>query len=370
MRVLHVASGRLYGGVERMLVTLAESAGGPFDFEFAIAAPGRLAEELRAAGATVHGLGDVRLGRPLTVWRARRRLDDLLERARFDVVLCHAPWAYAIFAPVARRRGVRAGWWQHDRATGRPLVERWARATPADLVIGNSQWTAASARTVQPRAPVAVVYCPVSIQAPSPSDRESTRASLGARTDDVVILSASRMEPWKGHRELLAAVAELPRDGRWVVWIAGAAQRPHEVEYQALLARDVSRRGLDGRVRWLGERRDVPALMRAADLLCQPNVTAEPFGVVFAEALSCGLPVVTTDMGGAREIVDQSCGRLVAPSDPQALAAALREMVLDGSLRMRLAVAGPGQAASRCALPSVLRTLHAALALSDSTVAR
>ena len=355
MRVLHVASGRLYGGIERMLVTLAEAAGGPFEFEFAVAAPGRLAAELRDGGATV--------------WLARRRLEALLDRAGFDVVLCHAPWAYAIFAPVPRRKGIRVGWWQHDRATGRPLVERWARATPADLVISNSEWTATSARTVQPRARVTVVYCPVSMPSPATADRATTRAALGARPGDVVILSASRMESWKGHRELLTAAASLPRDARWVLWMAGAAQRPHEVEYQALLARDVSKLGLDGRIRWLGERRDVPALMRAADLLCQPNVTAEPFGIVFAEALACGLPVLTTDMGGAREIVDASCGRLVSPSDSQALAAALTEMVLDGSLRMRLAAAGPARAASRCAVPSVMRTLHAALADTDTVAA-
>ena len=118
MRVLHVASGRLYGGIERMLVTLAEAAGGPFEFEFAVAAPGRLAAELRDGGAIVHALGDVRLSRPATVWLARRRLEALLDRAGFDVVLCHAPWAYAIFAPVPRRKGIRV------RPPRRPIAPR------------------------------------------------------------------------------------------------------------------------------------------------------------------------------------------------------------------------------------------------------
>ena len=61
--------------------------------------------------------------------------------------------------------------------------------------------------------------------------------------------------------------------------------------------------GLEPRVRFLGERRDVPLLMRAVDLFCQPNEGPEPFGVVFAEALLSGVPVVTADTGGAPEIV-------------------------------------------------------------------
>ena len=54
------------------------------------------------------------------------------------------------------------------------------------------------------------------------------------------------------------------------------------------------RRGIAGRVRFLGERRDVAACMHAADIHCQPNTAPEPFGLVFVEALYAGLPVVTT----------------------------------------------------------------------------
>ena len=66
-------------------------------------------------------------------------------------------------------------------------------------------------------------------------------------------------------------------------------------------------------MRWLGQRRDVPELLAAADIYCQPNVGAEPFGIVFVEALYTGLPVVTTALGGALEIIDASCGVLVPP---------------------------------------------------------
>ena len=64
-------------------------------------------------------------------------------------------------------------------------------------------------------------------------------------------------------------------------------------------------------MRFLGERRDVAACMRAADIHCQPNTAPEPFGLAFVEALYAGLPVVTTALGGALEILTDACGVLV-----------------------------------------------------------
>ena len=61
---------------------------------------------------------------------------------------------------------------------------------------------------------------------------------------------------------------------------------------------------------------DVPRLLAAADIHCQPNISPEPFGIAFIEALAAGLPVVTSAIGGAIEIVDDTCGRLVPASDP------------------------------------------------------
>jgi len=355
MRVLHVASGRLFGGIEQMLVTIARHQAITPDVTatFAVAAPGRLARALSASGVQAHDLGDVRLSRPASVVRARRRFRALLQSTGAQAAICHAPWSYAIFAPVARRAGVPAVWWQHDRADGSPLVERWAARTPAALVIANSSWTSRSAGALQPDAPVTVIHPPVAVECSSDELREEQRRSLGAGRDELVVFCASRLEPWKGHRHLLRALANLRTSRSWRAWIAGGAQRPHEQNYAAELRREVAALGLESRVEFLGERRDVPSLMRAADIFCQPNERPEPFGVVFAEALLSGLPVVTTDMGGAPEIVSNQCGRLVPPEDTAALAGVLAELIDNEELRARLAAAGHGHATARCA-PSVV----------------
>ena len=106
-------------------------------------------------------------------------------------------------------------------------------------------------------------------------------------------------------------------------------------------------------------------LLTAADVFCQPNVAPEPFGLVFVEALACGLPVVATRMGGAIEIIDDSCGRLVA-ARADAVADAVQELIVDHTLRRRLGAAGPARAHALCnperqvqQLAHVLRSLVA-----------
>jgi glycosyltransferase involved in cell wall biosynthesis len=101
-------------------------------------------------------------------------------------------------------------------------------------------------------------------------------------------------------------------------------------------------------VRFLGERRDVAACMRAADIHCQPNTGPEPFGLAFVEALYAGLPVVTTALGGALEIVTDACGVLVPAGDAAALTRALRRLILDPDARRRLGSAGPSRARELC----------------------
>lgn len=371
MRVVHVANGRLFGGIEQMLVTIARERALTPDVlpTLAVAAPGRLADELRSCGADVHSLGDVRLSLPASIVRARSRLRRVIENVRPDAVIGHAPWSYAIFAPVARRAGVSTVFWQHDRADGRSLVERWAARTPADLVICNSEWTARTAAALQPGAAVTVIHPPVRVPARPASAPADLRRDLGADPGDVVILSASRLEPWKGHLSLLRALADARATRPWRLWLAGAPQRPHEDRYLGDLRQEVARLGLEPCVRFLGERRDVPDLVRAADLFCQPNEGPEPFGVVFAEALLSGVPVVTVDMGGAPEIVSDECGRLVPPGDLDALARVLRELIDDAALRARLSARGPAHAAARTSPTVVLPQIARALAplLQSST---
>ena len=182
-------------------------------------------------------------------------------------------------------------------------------------------------------------------------------AQLGTPDDAVVVIQACRLERWKGHTLLLDALGRLRDRPDWIAWIAGGAQRPHERVYLAELEAQAAAAGIADRIRFLGQRADVPRLLAAADVHCQPNTGPEPFGIAFIEALYAGLPVVSTRMGGAAEIVTEDCGVLVEPGDAAALASGLRRLIADPSERVRLGKVGPARAAELCDPGRVLRRL-------------
>ena len=347
VRVLHLCAGNLYGGVERIVAecTISRALCPEMTPSFAVCFEGRLAQEIDDAGTPCTRLGEARASRPHTILRARRRLGRLLERGNPTTVICHSSWMFGLAAPVVRAARAALVLWVHDRLSGHSWPERWARLTGPDLIIANSRFTASSVPVVYPGHAPVVLYAPVPAGPPA-SYRADVRAGLGVDERTPVILIASRFEAWKGHRDLLAAVARIAEP--WRLWIAGHAQRGDEDAYEAELRNFVDAHGLSDRVTFLGERRDVPALMRAADLHCQPNTAPEPFGLAFVEALHAGLPVLTTGMGGALEIVTPSCGVLVPPGDPAALELALRALVADPEARVRLGSGGPSRARELC----------------------
>lgn len=365
MRVLHVHSGNLYGGVETMLTTLARRRDSCREMEphFALCFEGRLGEELKDSGAHVHHLPGVRVSRPASVMRARAALAALLREQSFDVAVCHSAWTHAVFGKVVRASGLPLVFWSHDAAAGEHWLERWARLTPPDLAVCNSHYTARALRTFFPSARSEVVYCPVDLHGLSefgtPESRAAVRAELDTHAGATVIIQVSRMEEWKGQRVHLDALKTL--EGDWACWFVGGAQRPSEVKYLSALKSQAERLGIAARVRFTGQRADVTRLLGAADIFCQPNTEPEPFGLVFVEALRSRLPVVATDMGGAREIVEPGCGVLVPRGDTAALGGALRALVEDETLRATLGGRGPARARKLCDPATQIARLHEVL---------
>ncbi len=335
-----------------MLVTLARyrQVLPALDQEFALCFEARLSTELAASGAPVHPLGEVRTRRPFTVWRARRKLRGLLRERQIEVAVCHMPWSQAVFGPPARDADIPLVFWMHGPARGWHWLELWARLTPPDLTICNSRFTSTTLRDLYRASPFEVVYPPLPPPAAdlSPSERAAVRAELDTPPTATVIVQASRMESWKGQESLLEALGRLRDLPGWVCWVAGGPQRPHERRYMERLERAASKLEIAGRVRFLGERSDVSRILRAADIYCQPNTGPEPFGLALVEALGAGLPLISTAIGAATEIIDDSCGVLVEPGDIQALAGALRRLIEERGERTRLGAAGPERARKLC----------------------
>jgi glycosyltransferase involved in cell wall biosynthesis len=364
MRLLHLYSGNLYGGIERVLVTLARASrrdpGIDVDQRFALFFEGRLARELREEGAAVDLLGPAAASRPWRVLRARRMLARAIDRFAPDVVLAHSPWTLGAAGHLIEEAGATRALWLHNPPTRRRWPDGWALRRRLDLVIANSPYTQHASDAF-----VHVdnwIYPPVEPAEPAAAmQRERVRLEHGARPEDVVILQASRLERWKGLDDHVAALSRLHDVPNWILWIAGAPQRRHERAYLEELRALASARGVADRVRFLGHRTDVPALMAAADIYCQPNTEPEPFGVALIEAMSAGRAVITTPAGGLADAIEGRCGLVVPSRDRDALARALRELVSSSERRSTLGTCGVRLAAELCDPLRQTRTLVAVL---------
>jgi glycosyltransferase involved in cell wall biosynthesis len=347
VRVLHVHSGNIMGGIETMLVTLArEQRRQRIDpLQVALCFSGAVADALAAAGASVSIIGAVRLSRLGTVRRGRSALRALLQQVNPDVVLVHQPWTQAIFGGTVKRLGYPLVTWMHAPAQG--WLSRAAALHHPAAIVCNSTFTAASIPRAYRFVPHAVIHCPS-----EPPDgalraaRRQTRHAMGCTDEEVVIAQVSRMEAWKGHEIHLRALGRLREVPRWVAWFVGGAQRQREAAYERTLRALAADLGIGNRVSFLGQREDVPRLLAAADLYCQPNTEAEPFGLSYVEALAAGLPIVATGIGGAVEIVTADTGVLVPGGDVDALESVLRRLIQDRSQRERLGRNGPARAAA------------------------
>jgi glycosyltransferase involved in cell wall biosynthesis len=147
------------------------------------------------------------------------------------------------------------------------------------------------------------------------------RHQLGAGARPV-IACVSRLAPEKGIDVLVHAHARLGRDALLVL----VGDGPEMARCRAL----AFELGVAERVRFLGLRRDVPALLAACDLAVAPSLAPEGFGLSVVEAMAAGKPVVVSDAGAMPELIDRGrCGTVVPRGDAQALADAIGRL-LDG----------------------------------------
>lgn len=351
MKVLHVYAGNLFGGIETLLVTLARERRccPQMEPQFALCFQGRLSQELADTGVKVHQLGEVKLRNPWQVVRARAQLKSIIEDNSIDAVICHACWPQAIFGSTVKNMHKPLLFWCHDTPKGTSLLEKLAKFIQPDLVIANSKYTQKHLHLLYPDRPQQVIYAPVAPpKIASLAAKPEIRAQLGTAANTTVIVQVSRLERWKGQALTIAALAALRDLDRWECWIVGGVQRESEREYYAQLQQQVQQLGLTDRVRFLGERSDVPALLASADIFCQPNLEAEPFGIAFIEALYAGLPIVTVDLGGGGEIVTPACGHTVTPGNVGEIEQALRGLVTDPLKRQRFRAAATHRAAELC----------------------
>jgi glycosyltransferase involved in cell wall biosynthesis len=170
-----------------------------------------------------------------------------------------------------------------------------------------------------------VVYNGIDVQEfAAGTDREDGRKALGLAETDRVVGLVGRLEPWKGHRVFLRALAEVREHLPQCRGLIVGDPVPYEPGYPAELVTLCRELDLEGHVIFSGFRQDVARVMSALDVVVLASTRPEPFGRVIIEAMAAGRPVVATDAGASREIIDDGVqGLLVPPGDAEALCRAL-----------------------------------------------
>jgi sugar transferase (PEP-CTERM/EpsH1 system associated) len=185
-----------------------------------------------------------------------------------------------------------------------------------------------------PARKVRTIYNGVDTCSFSPGDREAARHGLGVPDGWKVVGTVGRLDPVKDHEGLIQAFARVPQDGPVLLVLVG------DGPLRGRLATVVSRLDLQDRIRILGDRDDIPLLLRSFDVFVLPSV-GEGVSNALLEAMATGLPVVATQVGGNQELVqDGVTGRLVEARCPEALAAVITAYLKNTELARRHGAAG------------------------------
>jgi glycosyltransferase involved in cell wall biosynthesis len=308
-------------------------------------AEGERLAPVRADGFRVEPLPTMRSASPIAMWRAFRALVQLFAREKPDLVHAHMPVSgfiarlAASYARVPRIAYTCHGFLFNQQ--GSPLrraasfAMEFLAGKVTDVFLTVSAEEAADAKRLWiNRRAVAVLNGrdPARFH-PDRFARARIRASLGVPEPTIAVVIVSRLVRHKGHAELAAAMQGLDAE-LWVVGERLPSDRGEDV--QAALAES----GLGARLRLLGYREDIPAILAAADIFALPShFEGLPMSVI--EAMLTALPVVATDIRGPREQVeDGETGFLVPSQTVPPLRAALIKLIADEALRSRMGAAG------------------------------
>jgi glycosyltransferase involved in cell wall biosynthesis len=311
-----------------------------------VCAEGRLLDGVRAEGFRVIGIPFERRLTPLAHIRAFRDLVQLFRTERPDLVHAHMPISGFLARVAARFVGVpRVAYTCHGflfnqqgswlRRTAGFVMERiGGRLTDVFMTVSASEAADAERLRIFHGARIIGNGRDPAVFHPDPASRALIRAAFGTPPDRVVVVAVSRLVRVKGYPELAAAMREVPDAELWVVGERLESDRGDDMEQ--LLAGA----GLGERLRMLGYRDDVAAILAAADIFALPSYF-EGLPMSIIEAMLTGLPVVASDIDGPREqVVPGVTGILVPPRQVAPLADALAHLAADPALRAAMGAAG------------------------------
>jgi glycosyltransferase involved in cell wall biosynthesis len=331
IRIAHVISGLDTGGAEMMLTKLVGGMDRArfFNTVISLTEKGQLVEQIRSSGVAVYTLG-MRRGRPNIL--ALPRLIRLLRTLRPNIVQSWLYHADLLSTLAVKYSGSPILIWNvrcsnMDLDQYRSLtrwVQRvlaWCSTTPA-AVVANSEAGKRQHERLGYR-PLRWEIIPNGFDTqrfhPDSSVRCSVRKEWHVPEDVVIVALVARVDPMKDHVTFLEAAQQVAGARKSVCFLlVGKGTQT--------LAPAIAAKGLTDRVRILGYQNDIECLLPGVDVLCLSSAFGEGFPNVLGEAMACGIPCVSTDVGDARSIVADT-GLVVPAHDPAALAHAIIDLI-------------------------------------------
>jgi glycosyltransferase involved in cell wall biosynthesis len=339
------------GGVERGTVDIAGAIVAHGGRALVTSNGGRLVPQLERCGAE-HITLPLDRKSPVAIWRNSHRLARLAQREQVSLIHARsrAPAWSALLA--ARRLGLPFVTTYHGAYGHSPALKRAYNSVMVrgDAVIAISEYIRAYILKHHPEtdpAKITVIPRGVDLNAFNPATISASTLTVLRREWRLpedgrpVILLPARPSRWKGIDVALAALARLP-SRHWHAVLLGCTGTP----YAETLVADAAALGIRDHVTFAPPTDAMPAAYRIADVVLSPATKPEAFGRIAIEAQAMGRPVIATDHGGAKETIrDGVTGWLVPPSDAEALALRLTDLLaLETEERYALAVAARHQA--------------------------
>ncbi|MDJ0919795.1 MAG: glycosyltransferase family 4 protein [Henriciella sp.] len=336
--ILQVIPDLAAGGAERTTVEIAEAvtlAGGT---ALVVSEGGRLEPSLIQAGGEMMPL-PVASKNPATVITNALKLKTMIKSHGIDLIHARsrAPAWSAYHA--ARSAQIPFVTTYHGAYSGKTSLKRYYNSVMAkgELVIANSDWTAAHVEETHGIDPDKIVTIPrgVDFDAFDPGQITTERLqalrsawALDPADKRLILLLPGRLTRWKGQALTIAALGAMSSEEceRLHLVLAGDAQG--RTSYVAELEDAILTHGLGGSVSIVGHCEDMPAAYHLADIVMAPSTRPEAFGRVAAEASAMGRAVIVADHGGQREtVIEGQTGTRAEPGSVSALTACIRTLV-------------------------------------------
>lgn len=324
------------GGTERLVIDIVRSlAQTVASTVCCLDEPGAWAAELERHGTEVVSVSR----RPGFHPFLGRQIARLADTRGVDVLHCHhySPFVYGQLAALASRR-LRVVFTEHGRLADAPpslkrrIVNPILGRLPSAIIAVSDDLKRHMVEEGLPAQRITVIRNGIDPgPRPTPADRSRARREFGFADGDVVIGTCGRLDPVKDLPTLLGAFRLVSdKCGSARLLIVGEGPERTRLEAHASAA------GFAGRVTFAGYRSDVRALLPALDVYANSSIH-EGVSLTLLEAMSAGLPIVATRVGGTPEVIgDRQTGLLVPARSSAALAAAIERLLCEPESRAAL----------------------------------